>query len=85
MRRYAVVVLLLALLSTTVIWAVWAWRSIEGPPLPAAGYLAMGFGIFFSIIVGCGLMALVFYSARRGYDEAARRNETVDGSGSQKQ
>ncbi|MBI4274635.1 MAG: hypothetical protein HY659_08045 [Rhizobiales bacterium] len=85
MRRYAVVVLLFALLAAAVIWAAWAWRSIEGPPLPATGYLAMGFGIFFSIVVGCGLMALVFYSARHGYDEAAQRNETTDGSDSWKQ
>jgi len=26
---------------------------------------------FFSIVVGCGLMALVFYSSRHGYDEDA--------------
>jgi hypothetical protein len=28
----------------------------------------MWLGIVFSIVVGCGLMALVFYSSRRGYD-----------------
>jgi hypothetical protein len=33
----------------------------------------MAIGIFFSIVVGCGLMALVFYSSRHGYDEAASR------------
>jgi len=27
----------------------------------------------FSLVVGCGLMALVFYSSRRGYDDAAGR------------
>ena len=31
----------------------------------------MGLGIVFSLIVGCGLMALVFYSSRHGYDDAA--------------
>jgi len=33
------------------------------------GYVAMILGIIFSLLVGCGLMALVFYSSRRGYDE----------------
>ena len=33
------------------------------------GYVAMILGIIFSLLVGCGLMALVFYSNRRGYDE----------------
>jgi hypothetical protein len=32
----------------------------------------MGLGVFFSIAVGCGLMALVFYSSCHGYDDAAR-------------
>jgi hypothetical protein len=30
---------------------------------------AMALGIIVSLIVGCGLMALVFYSGRKGYDE----------------
>jgi hypothetical protein len=28
----------------------------------------MWLGVVFSVVVGCGLMALVFYSSRRGYD-----------------
>ena len=31
----------------------------------------MGLGILFSLVVGCGLMALVFYSNRHGYDDEA--------------
>lgn len=30
-------------------------------------------GILLAIVIGCGLMALLFYSARRGYDEPARQ------------
>ena len=33
------------------------------------GYIAMVLGIVGSLIVGCGLMGLLFYSSRRGYDE----------------
>jgi hypothetical protein len=33
------------------------------------GYIAMALGIFFSLVVGIGLMTLVFYSSRAGYDE----------------
>ena len=32
------------------------------------GYAAMTLGIIFTLVVGCGLMAL-FYSSRRGYHE----------------
>lgn len=38
----------------------------------------MWLGIVFSLVVGCGLMALVFYSSRHGYDDAVGhyRDET---------
>jgi hypothetical protein len=29
----------------------------------------MAGGVAFSLLVGCGLMALVFYSSRYGYDD----------------
>jgi hypothetical protein len=32
----------------------------------------MLFGVLFSLIFGIGLMALVFYSSRAGYDEPAK-------------
>jgi len=32
------------------------------------GNIAMTFGIFFSLAIGIGLMALIFYSSRAGYD-----------------
>ncbi len=37
--------------------------------MPAEGYTALVAGAAFAIIVGVGLMALVFYSSRAGYDE----------------
>jgi hypothetical protein len=33
------------------------------------GYAAMIRGIVFTLLVGCGLMGLLFYSNRHGYDE----------------
>jgi hypothetical protein len=35
----------------------------------------MGLGIFFSLVLGIGLMALLFYSSRHGYDEPYRADE----------
>lgn len=32
----------------------------------------MALGMVFSLLVGVGLMALVFYSSRAGYDEPAK-------------
>jgi hypothetical protein len=47
-----------------------AWSgAANGAPMPTTGYVAMTLGVLFSLIVGCGLMALLFYSSRHGYDE----------------
>lgn len=70
MRKYLVIVPLAALLVVAICFAVYTWRAIEGPPIPAEGHIAMWLGIVFSLLVGCGLMALVFYSSRHGYDDA---------------
>ena len=42
---------------------------MSGPPIPPVGYAAMIMGVVLSLVVGCGLMGLVFYSSRHGYDE----------------
>jgi hypothetical protein len=68
MRKLAIIVPLVILFAASVWFAVYAWNGIEGPPLPTEGYVAMGLGVVFSLVVGIGLMALVFYSSRHGYD-----------------
>jgi hypothetical protein len=65
----ALVVALIAILAAALWYAAGAWISVTGPPMPTVGYVAMILGIVFSLIVGCGLMALLFYSSRHGYDE----------------
>jgi len=71
---------LIAILVASTWFAVLAWTEIDGPAIPVGGYVAMALGILFSLIVGVGLMSLVFYSRRHGYDDAADRGrgEEVD-------
>lgn len=77
--RIAGVVVLFAALFAILIAAGWhavgAWNSIGGAPMPTAGYIAMTLGIVFSLVVGCGLMALLFYSNRHGYDDQIRYDD----------
>jgi TRAP-type C4-dicarboxylate transport system permease small subunit len=73
--RIAGAVLLFAALFGMLIAAGWyaghAWNaaSASGAPMPTTGYVAMILGVVFSLVVGCGLMALLFYSSRHGYDD----------------
>jgi hypothetical protein len=34
-------------------------------------WITLGLGTFFSLVIGCGLMALMFFSSRSGHDEVA--------------
>ena len=65
----ALVVALFAMLVAAGWHAMTAWSGVNGAPMPTTGYVAMTLGIVFSLVVGCGLMALLFYSSRHGYDE----------------
>jgi branched-subunit amino acid ABC-type transport system permease component len=78
----ALVIVLLGLLIAAAAFAVRSWTSIEGPPLPEVGYVAMTIGVVFSLIIGFALMALLFllfYSSRHGYDERASRDTRAEG------
>jgi hypothetical protein len=73
MQKAAAIILpLLAFLGASVWFTYYIWASDAGPPIPASGYVAMALGVVFSLVVGIGLMALVFYSHRHGYDERSQ-------------
>jgi hypothetical protein len=63
------VVVLFALLALSVWFAGYGWTHIGGDPVPSYGYVAIAGGAVLSLVVGIGLMALVFYSSRHGYDD----------------
>jgi hypothetical protein len=58
--------------------AFWAWTSLGGPPMPVTGYVALILGVVFSLVVGFGLMGLLFYSSRHGYDEPFDPHQSGD-------
>jgi hypothetical protein len=74
MGKYVLIASLLVLLGLTAWWAVWVWNAGGEVEISGHGYAAMTLGIVFSVIVGAGLMGLVFYSARKGYDRPAERD-----------
>ncbi|WFU42335.1 hypothetical protein QA640_07665 [Bradyrhizobium sp. CB82] len=69
---WLIVVVLITLLVGTVFVSYLGWTSAAGTDVPASGYIALVIGVICSLAVGFGLMALVFYSSRAGYDEPAR-------------
>jgi hypothetical protein len=71
MKGAALAVFWLGMLAAAALgtWAV--WRELDGIEMGTAGWIALGLGVFFSLAVGGGLMALVFHSSRRGHDARA--------------
>jgi hypothetical protein len=62
-----IVLVLLLLLAIAFMLIGWDMAD-EGTPMTTAGYLAMTLGIVATLALGSGLMALVFYSSRKGHD-----------------
>ena len=71
--RTLIILALFALLALAVWFAGTAWVHLGGGDIPLYGWLAVAGGVLVSLAVGGGLMALVFYSSRHGYDDDANR------------
>jgi hypothetical protein len=66
-----IAVFVLSLLLAAALYIVqegWTAHS-GGIQLPDWASALLGVGVIFGLVIGCGLMALAFYSGRRGYDE----------------
>jgi hypothetical protein len=60
---------LFGLLGLAIWFAASSFVQMSGDPIPLYGYFAIAGGVLVSLLVGGGLMALVFYSNRHGYDD----------------
>jgi len=66
MKAFLLIVSLGSILAVVLFGTLTGW---DPSAMSIHGWIALGLGTFFSLIVGGGLMALVFYSARKGYDD----------------
>jgi heme/copper-type cytochrome/quinol oxidase subunit 1 len=69
-----IITVLLGLLAA-VGWYAYAGLTGPGEPMPSNYYVALVMGGLAAVLTGMGLMALVFYSSRRGYDEPPHFHE----------
>lgn len=64
--------ILVLFLVLAIVFLVIGWGPAElgssGQEMSIRGYIAMAFGIVATLALGVGLMALVFYSNRKGRD-----------------
>jgi hypothetical protein len=62
-----------AALVVVVLVTLWVVGGFDESGLSVQGWVAMFLGITFTSALGVALMALVFYSDRKDYDEDAHR------------
>ena len=72
MKSAFLILPLLVLLGVTIWWAISAWNAVD-VEMSVHGYVAMILGIVFSLVLGCGFMALMFYRSRHGHDDIDTR------------
>ncbi len=69
MKTLTIIVTLATLLGLVIYGAVELWTALEDTAISVHGWIALGAGVLVTFALGAGLMFLVFYSNRRGYDD----------------
>ena len=70
--------MILATLATVLLSLFYLRRS--GGPMPIHMVIATILGVGLTVLVGTGLMGLIFLSNRSGHDDEAQRRRDDDGS-----
>jgi hypothetical protein len=78
--RWLVIAALMGLLGLA-LWAAYRQWILVDVDMPAWAWISIAFGALLSILVGGGLMALIFYSSRQGYDEPPHKIEPPETEG----
>ena len=68
---WTAIVAIFAFLAASIAYAVYGWNSIDAVSIPTMGWVVLFIGIVLTLAVGGGLMALIFYSSRKKYDQEA--------------
>lgn len=67
------IVVLIVLLVLAIVGVYYSGTDDLAAGVSGAGTLAMTLGVLFTMAIGFGLMGLIFFSSRRGYDEPPSR------------
>jgi hypothetical protein len=73
-HQWLTIGILLGLLAATLWYGSTVWSATS--QMSTYAHVAMVFGAVVMIALGCGLIALMYYSRRHGYDDAVHRDHT---------
>lgn len=69
------IVIAALIVAIVVVISVGNWNFIGNSGIDLNGWIALTLGVIVTLAVGIGLMALVFISNRRGYDEPPDKSD----------
>ena len=67
--NWVAVIIAVAAVAIVIVVIAGLWSGLGDAGMSAAGWIAMILGVLVTLALGVGLMALMFISNRRGYDE----------------
>ena len=65
---WSAIVVLIGFLALSLAYAIYGWNRVGPVGIPPMGWAFLIAGVVVSVLVGGGLMALMFYSSRKGRD-----------------
>jgi hypothetical protein len=75
MKTFTTIATLAILLGLAIYFALDIWGGLEGTEISTHGWIALGAGVLVTFGLGAGLMFLVFYSNRQGYDDQDNKQD----------
>ena len=73
MKTFFTLIILLGFLAVSAAFGYWVWTELGDVKMSRHGWIALTLGTVVTFLVGAGLMTLVFFSHRRGYDDRVNR------------
>lgn len=77
MKPKALIAVVAAVVLTGLLIAIYLWWSLSDVDISINGLIALTLGSLLALGLAAGLMFLVFYSNRRGYDDEHHRGPPV--------
>jgi hypothetical protein len=77
MRPALAIAVVLIFIAFAASLSIDAWVALNNEEATADNYLAVILGVLFSLSLGAGLLGLVLYSSRHGYDDPPNRPRSL--------
>ena len=65
---WAVVIVLAGFLAAAIAYSIYGWNRLGDVGIPPMGWAFLIAGMALTVLMGAGLMGLLFYSSRKGRD-----------------